>query len=392
MADLAGLPDSPRQPSVWSASPPRGRKRSSVDGAWPDGQQWKRDRRDPGRDSALQPASDSAMAGPSQPRDVNTAGPSLEDRVSQLSSIVADLIVKLDRRSPETMPRVDSGDFSGFVSIGSAGSEDGEVREPAADPLADLDGLADPRVALDDADFHRALEELEGHFHCQEKKGEPLSDRLAGILDESLRRRPTSEGVKTTCSKVRLPSNVPNLTVPATNAAISKALSVGGRLIDARLFFTNGLLSKALVPVAQCLSDIVERKGKPVDAYLDGLNNCVRLLTSAVCYLNQLRKEVARIHVNDTALAELCRWDCEVGTAELFPFDVIKKCEEIHRARRLGRPSFRPYRSGGPRQAAASHQAPRRAPPPRHSRFRSRPFLGQRPPPLRGNQQHRPAQ
>ena len=60
-------------------------------------------------------------------------------------------------------------------------------------------------------------------------------------------------GVKITCSKVRLPSNVPNLTVPATYAAISKALSVGGRLFDARLFFTNGLLSQALVPVGQCL-------------------------------------------------------------------------------------------------------------------------------------------
>ena len=117
--------------------------------------------------------------------------------------------------------------------------------------------------------------------------------------------------MKTTCSKVRLPSNIPNLTVPATNAAITKALSVGGRLIDTHLSFTNGLLSKALVPVAQCLSDIGERKGKAVVAYLDGLNNCVRLLTSAVCYLNQLRKEVARIHVNDSALAELCRcWHC----------------------------------------------------------------------------------
>ena len=388
MADPAGLRDSPHRSSVRSASPPRSRKRPSDAGAWSEGQRWKMDR----RDSVLPQASDSAVAGPSQPRDVNTAGPSLEDRVSQLSSIVADLIGKLDSRSPGTPPQGDSGDFSGFVSIGSDGSEDGEVREPAADPLAALDGLGGPRDTPDDADFHRALEELAGHFHCQEKKGEPLSDRLAGILDDSLRRRPTSEGVKSTCSKVRLPSNVPNLAVPVTNAAISKALSVGGRLIDARLFFTNGLLSKALVPVAQCLSDIGERKGQPVTAYLDGLNNCVRLLTSAVCYINQLRKEVARIHVHDSALAELCRWDCDVGTAELFPFDVIKKCEEIHRARRLGRPSFRPYRSGGSRRAAASRQPSRRAPPPQHARLRSRPFLGQRPPLLRGSQQHRPPQ
>ncbi|MPC74606.1 hypothetical protein E2C01_068975 [Portunus trituberculatus] len=207
----------------------------------------------------------------SQPRDVNSAGPSPKDRVSQLGSMVADLIAKLDRCSPETVPRLIVG----------------------------------------------------------------TSVALSALRVQDLK------------------------TV---------------RLIDACLFFTNGLLSKALVPVAQCLSDIGQRKGKPVDAYLDGLNNCVRLLTSALCYLNQLRKEVARIHVNNSALAELCRWDCEVGTAELFPFDVVKKCEELHRARRLGRPSFRPYRSGGSRRTAASRQAPRRAPPPQHSRFQSKPF------------------
>ncbi|MPC42184.1 hypothetical protein E2C01_035798 [Portunus trituberculatus] len=77
MADPAGLHDSPLRPFIRSASPPRGRKCPSKDGAWTDDQQGKRDRRDPGRDSALQLASDSALAGPSQPRDVNSAGAEL---------------------------------------------------------------------------------------------------------------------------------------------------------------------------------------------------------------------------------------------------------------------------------------------------------------------------
>ncbi|MPC77451.1 hypothetical protein E2C01_071906 [Portunus trituberculatus] len=179
MADPAGLSDSPLCSFARSASPPRGRKRPCEDGAWSDVQQGKRDR----HDRAFQLAFDSALAGPSQPRDVNSTGLSLEDRVSHLGSIVADLIAKLD-----------CGDFSGFGSIKSAGSEDGEVREAAADPLAGLDDLGGPRGTLEDADFHRALEELARHFHGQEKKGEPLSDCLAGILDDSLRCRPTSEG------------------------------------------------------------------------------------------------------------------------------------------------------------------------------------------------------
>ncbi|KAK4326754.1 hypothetical protein Pmani_002783 [Petrolisthes manimaculis] len=100
-----------------------------------------------------------------------------------------------------------------------------------------------------------------------------------------------------TCSKIRLPSNVPNLTVAATNTAITKAMSVNGKLIDARLFHTNGLISKTLIPVAECISDIGEKKGKTINCYLGGQNNSLSLLTYVVNYINNLRKKEARIHV-----------------------------------------------------------------------------------------------
>ena len=104
------------------------------------------------------------------------------------------------------------------------------------------------------------------------------------------------------------------------------------------------------MPVAVCLSDIGEKKEKPVSSYLDGLNNSLRLLTSVGNYINHLRKEVARFHVDDSALAELCKWDCEVGESDLFPFDVSKHCDELHKTKRLGRPPSHPYRTAGPRK------------------------------------------
>ncbi|MPC86768.1 hypothetical protein E2C01_081604 [Portunus trituberculatus] len=124
-------------------------------------------------------------------------------------------------------------------------------------------------------------------------------------------------------------------------------MSIGGMLVNTRLSLTNGLLVKALVPIAHCTSDIGDRYVQPITCYLEGLNNSFRLLVSAVNYINQLRKEVALTHVNDSALEELCKWECEVGQDDLFPFDVIKKCEEIHKSRKLGRPSFRPHKSPG---------------------------------------------
>ena len=62
--------------------------------------------------------------------------------------------------------------------------------------------------------------------------------------------------------KLKLPSNVPNLAVPVKNAAITKAMSVNGRLVDTKLFQTNCLLTKALVPVAVCLNLLEKRRAR----------------------------------------------------------------------------------------------------------------------------------
>lgn len=33
--------------------------------------------------------------------------------------------------------------------------------------------------------------------------------------------------------------------------------------------------------------------------------------------------------------------ECEVGTVELLPFDVAKKCDEIHKTWKLGKPHYK---------------------------------------------------
>ena len=144
------------------------------------------------------------------------------------------------------------------------------------------------------------------------------------------------------------------------------------------------------MPVAVCISDIGEKKEKPVSSYLDGLNNSLRLLTSVVNYISHLRKEWARIHVDDLALAELCKWDCEVGESDLFPFDVSKRCDEIHKTKRLGRPPSRPYRTAGPRKSVVHRYASKRPyfPQPVISK-NSRPFLGHKRPQGTGAQMRR---
>lgn len=270
-------------------------------------------------------------------------------------------------------------------------SSEDDLPDGDSDPMDELDGLlpsAQPcsnvGIAQEDDAFQSILDDLAGSFLSKEEKGDPLSDKLANILNQSLRRRPIDENVKATAAKVKFPNNVDNLIVPVTNDDIIKAMTTGGKLQDARLARTNGILSKAIVPLARLLSDIGEKKCLSMDHYMTGLNASLRLVTAAFNYLNHLRKEVARIHIQDSALAKLCSWECEVGTTELFPFDVAKKCEEIHNTRKLGKPFHRhkPYASAQKRFRPYFNKRQGSLP----SRYpaQSKPFLGHRQPQGRG--------
>ena len=118
-----------------------------------------------------------------------------------------------------------------------------------------------------------------------EEKGEPLADNVAQIMNQSLHRRLNDESVKTTVAKVKLPINVDNFTVPATNAEVAKTLSHGGRPFDARMSGTTGLLSKAIVPLARLLSDFEDKQNLSVDHYVMGMNSILRLLAAACNYV-----------------------------------------------------------------------------------------------------------
>ena len=210
---------------------------------------------------------------PGPPQDVSSAAAPQSLDFSQLTALLSTVIQKLDTSAQASTSQQSFSGFSGAHAL---------------DTLGQSPALSTSQVDEDDA-FSKALGELSAHCHGEEEKGEPLSERLASILNESLRRRPSSEAIKLTCSKIQLPNNVPNLCVPYTNSAITKALSTGGKLLDTRLFHTNGLLSKALVPLAQCVSDIGEKAGKPLGHYLGGFNNS--MLVSAINFLNHMRKK-----------------------------------------------------------------------------------------------------
>ena len=188
-----------------------------------------------------------------------------------LTNLLSGLVEKLDKRTATRVSPSHESGFSGLHDLSPSACVRGVLMTQTPWMVWRLSPTLSPMISLllpvgDDADFLKALSELSDNFVGDEPKGDPISDCLATIVNSSLRRRPAADSVKSTAINIKVSSNVPNMKVPRTNPAIVKAMSVGGKLVDAWLTHTNGLLLKALVPITQCISDIGEKKGNTVNS------------------------------------------------------------------------------------------------------------------------------
>ena len=244
--------------------------------------------------------------------------------------------------------------------------------------ISDMAEVNRPSTSGHGDQFSQALADLAGSFHDEEEKGEPLAEDLARILNTALRKKPVDSSVKATVSLFRLPSNVPNLTVPSTNSDISNAMSPDGKKIDSNLSQINNLLARAIVPVAGMVNDIGSGAVKETKSYLSHMNSAIRLMVAAFNYINQTRKLVAKAHIKEEALGKICRWEHEVGETELFPFDVTKKVEELNKTKKLGAPpkKFSSFKAPGPNK----------------STFRKAPYFKRRPQQVQGYNKYAQAQ
>ena len=274
-------------------------------------------------------------------------------RFEELYAMMDTVVAKINRMDHSNKP--------GRVHTLSDSGDDDFEQDCFGDDNDPMDHLSDifntnKDLSLEDndnSDFATALADFAGGFSAKEAKGEAIHDKYAAVLNDSLRNKPNDQVLKTVIQAVKLPANVPNLVVPQTNADITKAMAHNGKTLDNQLFRTNGLIARAMVPIATFVADIGQNKSKPAKEYLDGMNNAVRLLAAAFNYTNHTRKEVVRMNVKEKSLSQLCQWDSPVGQEDLFPFDVTKKCDELRKVRTLGsgpsnfKPKFQ-YRKPAP--------------------------------------------
>ena len=319
---------------------------------------------------------------------------STEARMDELFDIMGTIVAKInhmDGKRPVEHVISDSDD---------AGNSDDEHQDDDRDPMDHLSTIFDSsdnnNVGEPSNDFTKALADFADCFTSKEEKGAPIHESYATILNKSLRNKPNDANIKALLQSVKIPDNVPNLTVPATNNDIMKAMPKQAKSLDYQLVRTNTLIAKAIAPLASFVADVGQKQVKPAAEYLDGINSSVRMLTAAFNFLNFSRKEIVRNYVREKGLTSLCQWDCPVGQDELFPFDVTKRCDELRKVRTLGAPNFayryRPQQQQQqqrkpttnsfkwPPRSYEHHQQQRPAPYPGKGKGKAgKPFLGKRP-------------
>lgn len=180
------------------------RRSSSMEKKRPSGDDEKGDKRRKGgpsqacslRDSPMPADGDMGCSGlGNKSSECGTASSS--DKLDKLTSLLSGLIEKLDNKA-QGPPTSDAPDYGGFHDLSSS-DEDCVVAKGVTydtDPLDNLDTFSPAQPSLqadvDEASFLRALDEFSDCFH-DEPKGDSLSERLASILNVSLRRRPNSD-------------------------------------------------------------------------------------------------------------------------------------------------------------------------------------------------------
>lgn len=130
----------------------------------------------------------------------------------------------------------------------------------------------------DQASFEKALGSMEKFFEQEEAVSEGVHSGMVRLIDGSLRRRPNEKKVLDLAEKHVRPQNLPNLTVPKTNAPVWERLRMGSRVVDAALQKVQAVLVKSMIPVLRVVEDIGAGKVEGVNKFIEPLNDTVRLV------------------------------------------------------------------------------------------------------------------
>ena len=141
---------------------------------------------------------------------------------------------------------------AGPMSNDEPASYDERTSTAVTDLTKELLGDSEEEENKDTGEEDDIYSEFASSFAATEKKGLPIDQKLAKLLQERFGEKMDDKQLREKLLAYPIPENCPNMSVPRTNQEIFNALQPQVRRADIRLSNTQQSISKAAVAITTC--------------------------------------------------------------------------------------------------------------------------------------------
>ena len=170
-------------------------------------------------------------------------------------------------------------------------------------------------------------------FALDEANGDPVPEPLAQKLRPLLRMVPDDKRARLVADQWPIPSNVPELKVPESDANALSTLDPQQRRMETKLVHTNSLLGKALIPLIRFVAQHANSQDPSVlESYKD-INASLSMLLPVFNYLNLMRRDLITDKLKAKSLQKTVK-DKHMTGDKLFEaniVDMVKQFKENQR-------------------------------------------------------------
>lgn len=172
--------------------------------------------------------------------------------------------------------------------------QDSEGDKEQDDQIDEMDALLDENEddeQLEDIEQDDLLTELDNFFEEQSQTGEKVSEKMATVINRSLRTPVEEKKYKELKESYKRPENIDNLQVPTIDNFIWRQLPREVRSIDVQLQKSVGQMSSCLVPLIQALEHIQTNKTVDRNVLKSLIGDTFKMMAHTTATNNKIRKD-----------------------------------------------------------------------------------------------------
>ena len=241
------------------------------------------------------------------------------------------------KRKRDEMSESESSDQEDSTDPGTAGNPPGDINSEVNDLLQSTESSKNCSKANED----EVLGELSKLYESEGTVSDPISAKLASLVDKMVKTSLSEEKLKEKHEKYNRPENCENLINTRVNPEIWSKIRSNTRSRDLKMQKLETSLLKSMIPIVKMSDKLVELKSNSKCASESDVSEFLQLSLDSLAYMghsinevNTKRRELIKPDLNDQ-FKQLCSSHTPV-TKLLFGDDLLKSVKEISETNKVG--------------------------------------------------------